>query len=277
MSTVERAGLHIRYHSAGEGHPVVLVMGAGSTGRSWELHQVPALVAAGYRVTVFDNRGTGDTADAGAFTIDDLVDDTAAVVEAVAEGRPALVAGTSLGARIAQELALACPDLLGGIALLAAHGRLDPVQRALSRGEAELIRAGVELPPEYAAAVTALHNLSPATLADPRGAQDWLELFELYPPSRSAGALAQIALCEFADRVPAYRDITVPTLVVGFADDRMIPPFLSREVADAVPGARYHVVPGCGHYGYLERPDLVNALLLEFFDSLRPALASRRG
>jgi pimeloyl-ACP methyl ester carboxylesterase len=57
----------------------------------------------------------------------------------------------------------------------------------------------------------------------------------------------------------------VPTLVVAFADDVMIPPPLSREVAAAIPGARYAEVPGAGHFGYLERPDEVNRLLLEFF------------
>src|SRR5690349_19211843 len=41
----------------GGGPLVVLIMGTGSPGRVWELHQVPALVAAGYRVCTFDNRG----------------------------------------------------------------------------------------------------------------------------------------------------------------------------------------------------------------------------
>ncbi|WP_445181923.1 alpha/beta fold hydrolase [Pseudonocardia sp. Cha107L01] len=55
--------------------------------------------------------------------------------------------------------------------------------------------------------------------------------------------------------------------MVAFADDVMIPPYLSCEVADVIPGARYAEVPAAGHFGYLERPDEVNRLLLEFFAS----------
>ncbi|MFJ9743950.1 alpha/beta fold hydrolase, partial [Streptomyces sp. NPDC101166] len=67
------------------------------------------------------------------------------------------------------------------------------------------------------------------------------------------------------DRTAAYRGITVPCLALGFADDRMIPPYLAREVADIIPGARYQEVPDAGHFGYLEQPEVVNKILVEFF------------
>jgi pimeloyl-ACP methyl ester carboxylesterase len=53
---------------------VVMIMGTGSPGRVWELHQVPALVAAGYRVCTFDNRGIAPSFEAASgMTIDELV------------------------------------------------------------------------------------------------------------------------------------------------------------------------------------------------------------
>jgi pimeloyl-ACP methyl ester carboxylesterase len=42
---------------------------------------------------------------------------------------------------------------------------------------------------------------------------------------------------------------------------------LAREVAEAIPGATYEEIDGCGHFGYLERPAEVNKLLLNFFTS----------
>jgi pimeloyl-ACP methyl ester carboxylesterase len=47
----------------------------------------------------------------------------------------------------------------------------------------------------------------------------------------------------------------------------MTPPYLAREVAEAIPEARYEEIEGCGHFGYLERPAEVNKLLVEFFAS----------
>ncbi|MDT7627162.1 MAG: hypothetical protein QOF99_8063 [Pseudonocardiales bacterium] len=282
-------GVPLRYEVAGSGDLVVLVMGTASSGRVWKLHQVPALVAAGYRVATFDSRGV--TADAGAagataraatpdaaadavitdavttVTIEDMVGDAAALIEHLGGG-PARVVGTSLGARVAQELALARPDLVRQVVAMAAHARLDPLQRTLTRGEELLFDKAVELPAEYRAAVTAVLNLSPATLRDESSVTDWLDVFEVAGAPTTAGGRAELAVSSrLTDRRAAYRAVSVPTLVVAFADDVMIPPYLSREVADAIPGARYAEVPAAGHFGYLERPDEVNRLLLEFFAS----------
>ncbi|MBF6332659.1 alpha/beta fold hydrolase [Nocardia transvalensis] len=248
---------------------VVLIMGTGSPGRVWELHQVPALVAAGYRVCTFDNRGIAPSYEAAAgIHIDDMVADTAGLIEYLDEG-PALVAGTSMGARIAQELALARPDLVRKAVFMAGHGRLDQFQKTLSQGEHELDDTGVKLPPKYEAAINAVLNLSPATMADPHAARDWLDLFEFTGGTVTPGIRAQRRMDHDFNRLQAYRAIKVPCLAVGFADDRMIPPYLAREVAESIPGARYQEIPDAGHYGYLERPEAVNKVLLDFFAGSR--------
>ncbi|MFI1914344.1 alpha/beta fold hydrolase [Nocardia sp. NPDC020380] len=244
---------------------VVMIMGTGSPGRVWELHQVPALVAAGYRVCTFDNRGIAPTFEApDGMTIDDLVRDTAALIEFLGEG-PALVVGQSMGSRVAQELALARPELVRKAVFMAGHARLDQFQKTLSLGEHEFDASGVKLPAKYEAALTAVMNLSPATLADTNAARDWLDLFEFTGGPVAPGVRAQRRMDHDFDRTAAYRGITVPCLSMGFADDRMIPPYLSREVAELIPGARYQEVPDAGHFGYLEQPDAVNKILLEFF------------
>ncbi|MEV0250331.1 alpha/beta hydrolase [Nocardia sp. NPDC050712] len=249
----------------GGGPLVVMIMGTGSPGRVWELHQVPALLAAGYRVCTFDNRGIAPTFEgAGGIHIDELVADTAALIELLGEG-PALVVGTSMGARVAQELALARPDLVRKAVFMAGHGRLDQFQKTLSLGEHALDASGAQLPAKYEAAMTAVMNLSPATMANANAARDWLDLFEFTGGPVTPGIRAQRRMDHDFDRVQAYRGITVPCLSVGFADDRMIPPYLSREVADAIPGARYQEIPDAGHFGYLERPEAVNKILLDFF------------
>ena len=48
---------------------------------------------------------------------------------------------------------------------------------------------------------------------------------------------------------------------------RELNPAISREVADAIPGASYQEIPDAGHYGYLEQPEAVNKVLLEFLAS----------
>ena len=264
MPVTEINGIPLNHTVTGSGPPVVLVMGAGAAGRVWHLHQVPALVDAGFRVITFDNRGIGDSGGTGAFTIDDLVADTAGLIEHLDVG-PCRLAGTSLGALVVQELALARPDLVTHAVMMATRGRDDAMRTAMRVAEQELRAGDVEPPRRHEAIVRALKNLSPRTLNDEAAVRDWLDIFELSPPLWNDGMRTQLTLGMDKSRLDAYRGITVASLVIGFADDLTLPPHLAREVAEAIPGARYEELDGCGHYGYLERPAEVNALLLKFF------------
>ncbi|MFD4259400.1 alpha/beta fold hydrolase [Streptomyces sp. NPDC058534] len=249
--------------AGGAAPAVLLVMGSGGSGRAWHLHQVPALVAAGFRVISFDNRGIAPSEECpGGFGIDDLVADTAALIEELGLG-PCQVAGISMGAHIAQELALSRPDLVDRLVLMATRARPDALRDALCRAEMELYDRGVRLPAAYEAVVQAMQNLSPRTLDNDRQARDWLDVLELTRVS-GAGHRAQLGVGVMPDRREAYRGIRAATRVVAFQDDLIAPPHLGREVADAIPGAEYELVPDCGHYGYLESPDAVNKSLVEF-------------
>jgi pimeloyl-ACP methyl ester carboxylesterase len=263
--TAQVNGISISYEDAGTGPLIVMVMGTGSPGRVWKANQQPALVKAGYRVVTFDNRGIAPSSECtGGFTIGDMVADTAALIEHVGGG-PAAVIGTSLGAKIVQELALARPDVVSCAAMIATYGRSGPLQQTISAGERELYDQKITLPARYHAAITAHLNLSRHTLDDDAKVRDWLDVIEFSGQAISAGVRAQLGLHEAeADRRAAYAGITRPSLVIGFADDRTLPPHLAREVAESIPGATYREVAKAGHYGYLEQPDEVNALLIEF-------------
>lgn len=256
-------GVQISYEVTGSGSLVLLIMGSGSPGRVWRTHQAPALVKAGFRVATVDNRGIAPSSESAfGITMPDLVGDAAALIEHL--GAPAHVVGTSMGSRVVAELCLARPELLGKAVMFAATARPDPVAASLNRGEQALYDKGIELPPEYAAAIKAMLNLSPHTLDDTGKAQEWLDIFEFTSGKGTAGTRAQLGMDRSQDRRAAYAAIRVPSLVVGFADDRMVAPRLCREVAEAIPAARYLEIERCGHYGYLERPEEVNRVLIDF-------------
>jgi pimeloyl-ACP methyl ester carboxylesterase len=265
VPTADVNGVRLHYEDMGAGEAVVLVMGQGARGRAWHLHQVPALVAAGYRVVTFDHRGIppSDACPAG-FTVQDLVADTAALAAHLGI-TPCRFVGVSMGAYVVQELLLARPELVVQGVLMATRGRTDPARAAQARAERALHDSGVTLPPAYAAWVRAVRNLSPATRADADRLADWLELFEFAPEPAGPGARAQLDLTVPEGRLAAYRAIDRPCLVIGFADDAVLPPHLAREVAEAIPSAGYREIEDCGHYGYLERPEAVNRALTEFF------------
>jgi pimeloyl-ACP methyl ester carboxylesterase len=70
-----------------------------------------------------------------------------------------------------------------------------------------------------------LESFSPKACNDDRAVVDWIGMF---------------------NRLPAYRGIAAPALVIGF-DDVVIPPHLAKEVADALPNGRYLQIPDADH------------------------------
>lgn len=276
MTRVLINNIYLDYDDRGGTGPVVLmVMGTGSPGRVFDIHQVPALKAAGYRTVTMTNRGIAPSDECPqGFTMQDMVGDVIGLIEHLGAGPVALI-GTSLGARIVTETALARPDLVQCVIGLAAHARLDPVQQAMTRGEIALADQPYLLPADYRAAVMALQYLSPATRKNELQAQDWLDILAFDDGRITKGHKAQLKISEaLVDQSAAYKTITVPMLIMAFADDAAIPAYLSREMAEIMPNARYVEVPDAGHYGYLERPEAVNALILDYLGEVLPSECS---
>ena len=253
----------LAYNDSGSGHPVLFISGTGGAGRTWHIHQVPAFLAAGYRCITFDNRGIGDTENSAGFSTDQMVADTAELIEH-AVGGPVRLVALSMGAFIAQELMLERPDLVEQAVLMGTRGRVEPTCQAYRAADMEMIESGVEIPAVYSAKIRVLENFSPKTINSPAG-REWLEMFTAFPVRRTPGWRAQLTVVPTVSRLAAYRSITTETLVIGFSDDILTPAELGREVGEALPNGRYLQIANAGHLGFLERPDAVNSAMLDFF------------
>jgi len=268
MPYVSTNGIRLAYQRAGRGEPVLMIMGQAAGGNVWSMYQVPALASAGYEVIAFDNRGVPPSdVPPGDYSLADLAADTVGLIEALDAG-PCLLVGTSLGAMIATEVAVCRPDLVRCCVLMAMRARPDAVRRAVSAGERVLALAGVQLPAAYEAMVGVLQMFSPATLNDEAAVSGWLDIFEMAAPRRAAAG-GQSAVDVTSDRRDALRAVPVPCRVIAFSDDLMCPPYLSAEVAEAIPDCDYLEIGSCGHLGYLERPAEVNSAIIEFLDKNR--------
>ena len=69
-----------------------------------------------------------------------------------------------------------------------------------------------------------------------------------------------------ADEALARTD--TPSLVIGGELDRLLPPALSRRIADRLPNSELHILAGAGHQLMLERPDEVAELIDRFVKDL---------
>jgi pimeloyl-ACP methyl ester carboxylesterase len=268
-------GVRLVFDVHGSGSETVVLAGPiGAPGSAWAPFQVPALVAAGYRVVTFNPRGVPPSqVPPPPYSVADMAADAAALIAELASGPVAMI-GYSMGALITQEVALARPDLLRGAVLLGTLARKDVMRRALFDASLATLRSGQRLPREMEVVTRALQLFAPARLDNDRWAQAYLDLAlagadaDRDPEIRQGLLGQQEATTAYDNRLDALCAITVPVLVIGFELDLLVPATLSREVAHAIPAARYVEISGCGHGGPWEDPERVNPHLVEFLDRL---------
>lgn len=127
-------GIAIAYQTHGEGRPILLIHGFGSSGKvNWiDTGWVETLVGAGYRAITFDNRGHGSSRklyDTGLYFAHDMARDALGLLDHLGIARCPVI-GYSMGARIGAFLALRHPDrvsalVLGGMGLNLISGLAD--------------------------------------------------------------------------------------------------------------------------------------------------------
>ena len=100
----------------------------------------------------------------------------------------------------------------------------------------------------------------------PNVVQEVTEMIERQPVAGIVGALQ--ALRERPDSTPLLKRIRVPVLVVAGADDQITPAQGMREMANAISGAEFVLIPEAGHLTPLEQPVAVNAAILAFLKKL---------
>ncbi|MGN6757938.1 MAG: alpha/beta fold hydrolase [Thermomicrobiales bacterium] len=98
--------------------------------------------------------------------------------------------------------------------------------------------------------------------ANPRTLQRYAE--NAPRPQEPAAFVRQAEASHSRDRRADLAGLRVPTLVIAGAEDALVPPYLGRELAEAIPGAEFVVLPDVGHSANLEGRAAFNRLLGEF-------------
>jgi pimeloyl-ACP methyl ester carboxylesterase len=245
----------------GQGPDVLLIAGLGDPAEAWQA-QLDGL-ADRYRLTAFDNRGAGRTPlPDGPLSATTMADDAGALLRAL-EVRSAHVAGFSMGSAIAQELAIRHPDLVRSLVLVSTYARPD----ALWRSQLNFWRWLPEVAPSERAFFEGFFTWVYTPRAHADGSVDQIvEEALAFPHQQSIEAFqAQVDVCRAHDTTDRLSQIAAPTLVLSGELDVILPPRFGRFVAEAIPGARFEVMPGEAHQPFQEVPDEFNARVAAFW------------
>ena len=270
--SVEVDGLPIRYLSAGEGPPLVLLHGAGDNTLDWRW-VMPAL-AVTHRVYAPDLPGSPDSARSAADYSPDFFERfVAAFVDALNIGR-AMFVGNSLGGFIALRLALSEPARVTALVLVDSAGLGRAVNPAFTSvnvpglGEAAMPfwRTPIGAYQRAWGRTALLFANSPGSV--PR---EWLAeqcRLALSPGYLEAHLNVLRALVGpfgqrevMVDLLPA---LEIPTLVVWGERDRVFPQSQAREAVSRLREGSLALIPECGHMPHVECPDHLLPALGQF-------------
>ena len=261
---IESNGQTLYWESHGEGFPLVLVMGIGYDATLWGLHQVP-FFSEHFQTIVFDNRDVGRSSQATqGYTIADMADDVAGLLDGLGIEQAHML-GLSMGGMICQEFAIRHPGRLNKLVLTGtgaapARAKFDPI--SLWSFVKTHDSQGLTF-----AAQQFIWLFSESFLRNHGAVDQTLQMLASNPNLVSADAYQRQAEAYVKhDALDRLGQVTAPTIVIAGERDRLTPPWITREVADAIPNARYLLVKGEGasHVLPLERPDDFNRAALSF-------------
>lgn len=272
--------LHTEVFGPKNGYPIVLAHGITCSLHAW--HEQINDLSRDFRVIAYDHRGHGRSGvpAPSAYSLDHLAADLDAVLAAALRpGERAVLAGHSMGGIAISSWSDRFRDRVeqrvDAVALInTTHGNLlDKIQ---------LLRVpGLFRSTRVAAAGAMIRSLGGAPLfqgtqpgsrrflqmmavgadADPAISRMLHDIFASTPPA-GRGSWARVLVDELGPKV--YIDLsgmTVPALVIGSTNDRLLPMCQARKIADALPNLIDLVeIPG-GHCAMLEHPAVVNSHL----------------
>jgi pimeloyl-ACP methyl ester carboxylesterase len=253
--------LDLFYADAGSGEAVVFLNGLAGDHLYWN-SQVRTL-SPRFRCLSLDNRDVGQSAySEQSYTCGELAEDVVALLDSL-NLVSAHVVGLSLGAMMAQELALRHPHRVKSLVLSNTLGRCDDWFAHLMDAFC-LIRRQVPDTPRFFESV--LPWLISHRYFEQPGAVEWLKaLFHRNPkPQKAEGFYRQIEAIRTHDALERLKQVICPVLVVAGEDDALTPVRYARKMIERLPNARLEILPGVGHAPPIEAPRPFNRLLSEF-------------
>jgi aminoacrylate hydrolase len=256
--------LHHEVHGPADGPAVLLSSGLGGAAGYWST-LIPVLVAAGYKVIAYDQRGTGRSREdlAEGYRIADMASDICGVLDATQTEACHLI-GHALGGLAGLQLALDFPERLRSLTLINAWAAPNP--HSARCFEARLALLDAVGPQAYVEAQPIFLYPANWCAANAERVQAEVEHSAAHFPG-AATMKARIGALQRFDISDRLAEIGVATLVSAAKDDVLVPWSCSQTLAEGLRNAQLHTVAHGAHAHNITAASAFNERLLAFLDA----------
>lgn len=250
-------GTRICFQVDGAGPALVLLSGQATDHHWWD--RVRPDFSAHFTAVSLDHRGTGGSdRPSTPYSTRTLADDVVAVLDQLQLTR-AHVYGTSMGGRVAQQVAIHHPDRLDKLVLgCTSPGGSGSVERTAE------IRASIGQPDRAAGTAFLLDLMyTPVWQESHPGPYPVLGDPSMSPQDRRLHRMAS----DGHDAWTQLEWIAAPTLVLHGTDDRLNPTANAKLMADRIPDAALQLIPGARHAYFEEFRHVATPAVSDFLRS----------
>lgn len=271
IATPTHPRLHYRDEGPRDGAPVLLLHGTASSLHTFD--DVAAGLRDRYRVLRFDLPGFGlsGPCDDCNYGPDEDARVVAEFLQAAGEERPVLIAGNSLGGRIAWEFALQSPQAVRGLVLIDSLGYPWPEKPAgIALARVPLLGVAQEwITPRFLIRQSLLEVYGDDARVGDELVERHHKLLLRRGNRRAFVARVNHELDADAARIPQLHVLRIPVLVLWGEDDAWIPVAHAQHFAEDLPAATVTTYAGIGHVPQEEAPERVTSDVRKFVETLR--------
>jgi len=253
-------GVDLYYEVHGQGEPLVLIAGLTAHSGNWPL-QVP-LFSERRKIILMDNRNSGRSALTEDGSVPAMADDVAALMDKLGLSS-ADILGRSMGGYIAQEVALRHPSRVRRV-IMESTAPVSSVRNImLFEHLLSLMEGGHDQ--RAVVAMFFLWENSPILTADQVLFDQALEEALADPHAQTLqGFKNQIQAIRTHDTRGRLNRISAPCLVIGGAQDLLIPVEEQKALLEGIPDAQWLCLHGAGHGVHADEAEGFNNAVLEF-------------
>lgn len=247
--------IQVNVESKGAGEAVVFVHGLGGDLNIW--HSQVNACSRFFKTVAYDLRGSGRTDVAQPeYSIELLVEDLKALLDHESIESAHIVAH-SMGTLVAEHFAVAYPEAVKSLTLVG--GFTEPpagARKALADRSTVVRENGME-----SIADALLEGGFSATSKTNQAAMGLVR--SLLQKNDAEGYAASCRALAEAKAIH-HKEVTVPVLIIAGDEDKTTPLPMEKALYQSFPNAELVVLPNCGHWATIEKPDEVNGAILRF-------------
>lgn len=261
MPHIKANNIDMYYEFEGKGVPLIILGGFASDHYLWKEFVKP--LQNHFKVLIFDNRGFGKSSETPPpYSVELLADDAISLMNSL-QIESAYAFGHSMGSAILQTICYKYPKKINKAILSGTFMKIPFATKLLLKLASELFERGINH--DVLSKIVVSLGYSSNFLENPNNFDRVIESTKKRFIPTKKGYKGQGAAIDDFDSSLWIEKIEKEVLILAGNEDIETPPYIAKQVHQKIKNSKLEIIENAAHMAYIEKPDKVFELILNFF------------